>query len=94
MRTLPRWSFRWYWYSGVAPVMITLPFGSDPNRTITVQARNFAAVVPIEVVLTPDTGQTSILQTNINNTAAGAASVVVPVTFPINTPVAVNAWVR
>jgi hypothetical protein len=77
-----------------APVTISLPFGSDPNRTITVQARNFNAVVPIDVVLTPDSGAVIKVQAQIDNAAANPATVTVPVTFPVNTPVAVNAWTR
>jgi len=80
---------------GVAsPVTVTLPFGSDPNRTITVQARNFKAVVPIEVVLTPDNGPGTSVKAQIDNAAANPAIVKVPVTFPLNTPVTVNAWIR
>lgn len=77
-----------------APVTVSLPFGSDPNRTITVQARNFNTVVPIDVVLTPDSGAVVRVQTQINNAAANPATVTVPVTFPVNTPVTVNAWTR
>ena len=77
-----------------APVVINLPFGSDTNRTVVVQARNFNAVVPIEVVLTPDSGPSITLQASIDNAAANPATVTVPVGFPVNTPVAVNAWRR
>ena len=76
------------------PVTIELPFGSDPNRTVTVQARNFKAVLSIEVVLTPDNGSATTVKAEINNLSANPASVKVPVTFPLNTPVAVNAWIR
>jgi len=77
-----------------SPVTITLPVGSDPNRTVTVQARNLGTVVPIEVVLTPDEGLSVTVQTQIDNLTANPATVTVPVTFPVNTPVAVNAWRR
>src|SRR5439155_10472510 len=77
-----------------SPVTVNLPFGADPNRTITVQARNFKANVAIEVVLTPDNGPSQSVKASIDNIAAGPASVKVPVTFPVNTPVAVNAWIR
>ena len=76
------------------PVTITLPFGSDPNRTIVVQARNFNAQLPIDVVLTPDTGVRVTVQAQIDNAAANPATITVPVTFPVNTPVVVNAWTR
>lgn len=59
-----------------------------------VQARNLGGIVAIEVVLTPHTGPAIKVQTNINNSVANPATVTVPVGFPINTPVAVNAWIR
>ena len=74
------------------PVLVNLPFGSDTNRTVIVQARNFNAVLPIEVVLTPDSGPGTVVQANIDNAAANPATVTVPVGFPINTPVAVHVW--
>jgi hypothetical protein len=77
-----------------APVLINLPFGSDTNRTVTVQARNFNEVVPIEVVLTPDTGPSTVVPANIDNAAVNPATVAVPVGFPVNTPVAVQVWRR
>ncbi len=77
-----------------SPVIVNLPFGTDPNRTITVQARNFQAAVPIEVVLTPDNGPSVLVKAEINNSAANPAIVKVPVTFPVNTLVSVNAWIR
>jgi hypothetical protein len=61
---------------------------------VTVQARNFNAIVPIELVLTPDTGPSVKVLAQINNVAANPATVMVPVGFPVNTPVAVNAWRR
>jgi hypothetical protein len=77
-----------------SPISITLPFGSDTNRTIVVQARDFNTTVPIEVMLTPDTGAPKKFTAQIDNAAANPASVSVPVSFPINTPVTVQAWVR
>jgi hypothetical protein len=77
-----------------APVTILLPFGSDTNRTVTVQARNFGAVVPIEVALSPQLGSAIKFQTNIDNTTLNPATVTVPVGFPLNTPTTVQAWTR
>jgi hypothetical protein len=72
-----------------APVTVKLPFGSDPNRSIVVQARHFNAAIPIEVVLTPHTSAATKIQATINNAAANPATITVPVTLPVNTPVAV-----
>lgn len=76
------------------PVTIQLPFGSSSNRTVTVQARDFNAVVPISVVLTPDSGRPSVYLSTIDNQASNPAQTVVDVTVPVNTVVSVNAWTR
>lgn len=80
--------------NSTAPVNITLPFGSNPQRTITIQARNFGAVVPVEIVLTPNEGAPIKVNAQISNVAANPATAAVSVAFPINTPVNVAAWVR
>jgi hypothetical protein len=76
------------------PVTVSLPFGSSTNRTVTVQARNFGEVVPIELALVSEIGQTVRIQTNIDNTTVNPATVTVPVAFQINTPTTVKAWTR
>jgi hypothetical protein len=70
-----------------------LPPNSSTNQTVTVQASNFGAVVPIRVVLTPENGPGSSYDTNINNNVS-PASVTVPVVVPIGVQVHVNAWTR
>jgi hypothetical protein len=77
-----------------APVRFQLPFGSDTNRSIVLQARNFGADIPIRLTLTPDSGRRIIIDTNINNTVSNPASVVIPVGLPANTLITVNAWTR
>jgi hypothetical protein len=76
------------------PVTIQLPFGSSSNRTVTVQARDFNAVVPISVVLTPDSGRAQVYLSTIDNAASNPAQATVDVTVPVNTVVSVNAWTR
>ena len=61
------------------PVYFMLPPNSPTNQTVTVQASNFGAVVPIRVVLTPDNGPSSSTNTSIDNTTINPASVTVPV---------------
>ncbi len=76
-------------------VQITLPTGSDPKSTVKVKARNFGAVIPLEIVLTPDSGVPVIAQVVIDNTSQhNPAEVSVPVTFPVNVGVTVSAWAR
>ena len=75
-------------------VQITLPTGSNPNRTVTVQAKNFGTKIPVEVVLTPDSGSPVVARVEIDNTSVNPAKLAVPVTFPVNVGVTVNAWAR
>jgi hypothetical protein len=77
---------------GSGPVSLQLPFGSDPNVTLSVRAEDFNAVVPIEVVLTPDSGQKSVFTAEIDNTTANPATVGVPVIVPVNTVVTIHVW--
>jgi hypothetical protein len=77
-----------------SPVFFYLPQGSSSNQTVTVQASDFGAVVPIRVVLTPDSGTNTVYDTQIDNTTVNPASVTVPVTVPVNVQVQVNAWTR
>lgn len=76
------------------PVNIVLPFGSSPNQTVTVRARDFGGTVPVRVVLTPDNGTPLIYDTTINNTTTNPAEATVNVVMPINRLVRVNAWTR
>ncbi len=76
------------------PVMITLPFGSSAERTVVVQARDFNAVVPIQVLLTPERGQPSTVQSVIDNRTANPAQTTVNVTFLTNVPTAVHVFTR
>lgn len=76
------------------PVTIQLPFNSTTNRTVTVQARDFNAVVPISVALTPDAGRAVVYQGTIDNLAGNPAQTTINVTVPVNTVVTVNAWTR
>jgi hypothetical protein len=79
---------------GSDPVSFTLPFGSTTNRTIRIQARDFARNVPIRVTLTPDTGDKRVFDADVDNTTVNPAVVDVPVTVPVNTLVTVHCWTR
>src|SRR5262245_44357115 len=50
-----------------APVVVQLPFGSTTNRTVTVRAQDFKAVVPVAVVLTPEQGNPLVYTNLIDN---------------------------
>jgi len=75
-------------------VFVNLPFGTDPNQTITVRARDFNAIIPIEIVLQPESGSRIILEDTIDNIANNPADKVINVTFPTNVATSVNVWTR
>jgi hypothetical protein len=79
---------------GSAPQTFLLPFGSTPERTVKIQARDFGKVVPIRITLTPDTGSPVIVDAEIDNSLNNPATVEVPVTFPVNSKVTVHCWTR
>ena len=80
--------------NGSGPIVFTLPFGSSTNRTIKIQARDFARNVPIRVTLTPDSGDKRTFDAQVDNTTVNPAVVDVPVTVPVNTLVTVHCWTR
>lgn len=78
---------------GSGPVVLQLPFGSSPNRTIKVQARDFNASVPITLVLTPDHGAPLTYTTKIDNTGTqNPATTSIDVVLPINEQTTVNVY--
>ncbi len=79
---------------GSDPIVFTLPFGSTTNRTIRIQAQDFARNVPIRVTLTPDSGAKRVFDAEVDNTTVNPAVLDVPVTVPVNTLVTVHCWTR
>lgn len=79
---------------GSGPVNVILPFGSSPNRTIKVQARDFGGSVPVQLVLTPEQGRPITYQGTINNAGGNPASATFNVTLPVNVLTFVNAYSR
>jgi len=80
--------------NGSGPVVFILPFGSTTNRTIRIQAQDFARNVPIRVTLTPDSGAQRVFDANVDNSSLNPVVVDVPVTVPVNTLVTVHCWTR
>ncbi len=75
------------------PVQVQLPFGSTPNRTIKVRARDFNSKVPITLVLTPDHGASVTYTGMIDNTGANNPAVAsFDVVLPINEQTTVNVY--
>lgn len=76
------------------PVMVLLPFGSTTSRTVTVQARDFIGIVPINVVLTPASGPPVVYPADIDMSLGNPAQVIVDVEIPVNTATRIHAWTR
>jgi len=76
------------------PVLVLLPFGSTTSRTVTVQARDFIGMVPINVVLTPESGVPVVYPADIDMSTGNPAQVIVNVEIPVNTATRINAWTR
>lgn len=79
---------------GADPVFVNLNFGTDPNQSVTVQARDFNSVVPVTIVLTPDHGEAVRYEAEIDNVTSNPATVEVDVVFPVNVTTNVHAWTR
>jgi hypothetical protein len=76
-----------------SPLVFTLPFGAPASQAITVRASGFAGVVPIAVVVTPDSGDRIVVNTEINADQPPAETTV-NVNLPQNITVRVHAWTR
>jgi hypothetical protein len=79
---------------GSGPVFVNLPFGSNPNRIIKVQAQDFNDSVPVRLVLTPDNGSPLMYDAVINNLGVNPAETSVSVVLPINVQTSVHAFTR
>lgn len=75
-------------------VFVQLPFGAPTNQTVRVQARDFGALVPVRVLLTPDNGTPRAFDFEIDNRQVNPAVLDAVVGFPVNTQVAVQVFTR
>jgi len=71
---------------------ILLPVGSAPQQNVVVRATSFGRRIPIQVVLTPDSGDRQVYNATLDNSNPGSIEVTVPVVFPANVTTLVNAW--
>lgn len=76
------------------PTQVLLPGGSPATQTIRVRARDFGQVVPIRVVLTPDSGPSSTFDSQIDNSGVNPVEATVDVTFPANVLTRVSVFTR
>jgi hypothetical protein len=76
------------------PVFVLLPAGAPATQTITVQAKNFNSTVPLVAVVTPEAGDRTTYNLDIDNTAAGAATGSVQVQIPAGVSTRIDVWTR
>jgi hypothetical protein len=76
------------------PVFVVLPLDSPTMQQVTVQARDFTGLVPIDILLTPESGDPIKISTEIDMGTGNPASVTIDIDFPVNTVVRVTAWTR
>jgi hypothetical protein len=76
-----------------SPLAFILPFNAPASQSITVRASGFSGVVPISVVVTPDSGNRIVVDAEINADVAPAETTV-NVDLPQNVTVRIHAWTR
>lgn len=76
------------------PVFVLLPAGAPTTQTIEVQAKNFNSVVPLVAVVTPEAGERSTYNFEIDNTAGGASTGSVEVQIPAGVSTRIDVWTR
>jgi hypothetical protein len=74
------------------PVNVFLPFGSSPSRTVKVRATNFAGIVKVVVVLTPEHGDRQVYPAEIQMGSSTTADATVNIELPINTATRIHVW--
>lgn len=75
-----------------SPLVFTLPFNSPARHSITVRAEGFAGTVPVTVVVTPESGDRIVVNTDIDTSVSAEATV--QVDLPQNVTARVHAWTR
>lgn len=76
------------------PVDVVLALNAQSSQVVTVQATDFEGLVPVDVVITPDSGERVIYPVQIDMSNGNPTTVDVVVEIPENVPVRVNAWTR
>lgn len=80
--------------SQVEPVFVLLPAGSPATQTIQVQLKNFNGVVPLAATVTPESGQKTTYNFEVNNPAGATNSGSVDVQIPAGVSTRVDVWTR
>ena len=75
-------------------VSIFMPLGSSATQTIRLQARDFLGKVPVHIRLTPEVGDPTGYDAEIDMGQGNPAHVDVQVQIPQNTLTVIHAWTR
>ena len=73
-------------------VEILLPFDGSPFQTVTVRATDFVGLVPIQVVLTPNSSDRIIYESQIDMSRGNPSEAIVDILVPLNDPTRIHAW--
>jgi len=76
------------------PVFVLLPAGAPATQTVQVQAKNFNAVVPLVAVVTPEAGERTTYNFDIDNTAGTPTTGTVQVQIPAGVSTRIDVWTR
>lgn len=76
------------------PVFVLLPAGAPATQTVQVQVKNFNSTVPLVAVVTPEAGNRTTYNFDVNNTAGGTATGSVDVQIPAGVSTRIDVWTR
>jgi hypothetical protein len=76
------------------PVQVQLPIGAPTNQTVVVQGRNFTGLVPIAVVVTPETGPSTTYSGQLDMSTGNPAQATFNVVIPSGNVSQIAAWTR
>lgn len=76
------------------PVFVLLPAGAPATQTVQVQVKNFNSVVPLVAVVTPEAGDRTTFNFDVDNTAGGATTGSVQVQIPAGVSTRIDVWTR
>lgn len=78
----------------VDPVFVLLPAGAPATQTVQVQVKNFNSIVPLVAVVTPEAGDRTTFNFDVDNTAGGATTGSVQVQVPAGVSTRIDVWTR
>jgi hypothetical protein len=76
------------------PVFVLLPSGAPATQTVQVQVKNFGTNVPLTAVVTPEIGDRTTHDFEVNNTGGGATTGSVQVQIPAGVSCRIDVWTR